>query len=98
MFAHPNAFLEDPRANLYLRYLEYVRKLKPIAILMEKVSDALNYGGHNIAQEMCEVLEEIGYACRYTLLNSAYYGVPQMRERIFLVGYAKELGSQVTFP
>ncbi len=98
VFAHPKAFLEDPRANLYLRYLEYVRKLKPIAILMENVPDALNYGGHNIAQEMCEVLEAMGYVCRYTLLNSAYYGVPQMRERMFLVGYAKELHSQVAFP
>ncbi len=44
------------------------------------------------------MLEEVGYLCRYTLLNSAYYGVPQMRERMFLVGYAKELGSGVTFP
>jgi DNA (cytosine-5)-methyltransferase 1 len=99
VFAHPKAFLGDPRSNLYLRYLEYVRKLKPVALLMENVPDALNYGGHNIAQEMCEVLEEMGYVCRYTLLNSAYYGVPQMRERMFLVGYARELGREkVDFP
>ena len=98
VFAHPKAFLGDPRANLYLRYLKYVEELHPVAILMENVPDALNYGGHNIAQEMCEVLEEIGYVCSYTLLNSAYYGVPQMRERMFLVGYAKELGSRVSFP
>jgi DNA (cytosine-5)-methyltransferase 1 len=99
VFAHPKAFLEDPRSNLYLRYLEYVRKLKPVALLMENVPDALNYGGHNIVQEMCEVLEEMGYICRYTLLNSAYYGVPQMRERMFLIGYARELGKEeVDFP
>lgn len=99
VYDHPKAFLGDPRANLYLRYLEYVRKLKPVALLMENVPDALNYGGHNIAEEMCEVLEQMGYACGYTLLNTAYYGVPQMRERMFLLGYAAGIEvDEVTFP
>ncbi len=95
---HPEAFLHDPRSNLYLRYLEYVRKLKPLAVLMENVPDVLNYGGHNIAEEICEVLEEMGYVCRYTLLNAVYYGVPQMRERMFLIGYNRLLSEQVFFP
>jgi len=97
---HPEAFLLDPRANLYLRFLHYVRILQPLVILMENVPDALNYGGHNIAQETCELLfEEMNYKCAYTLLNSAYYGVPQMRERMFLLAYAPELGlDDVEFP
>ncbi len=96
---HPEAFRLDARGNLYLRYLAYVRKLQPLALLMENVPDVLNYGGHNIAHEMCEVLSEMGYICKYTLLNAAYYGVPQMRERMFLIAYAKELGADdVEFP
>jgi DNA (cytosine-5)-methyltransferase 1 len=97
---HPEAFLQDPRGNLYLRFIYYVEKLKPLAILMENVPDALNYGGHNIAEETCEFLSlEIGYRCAYTLLNSAYYGVPQMRERMFLIAYAPELEvTSVQFP
>lgn len=95
---HPEAFKLDARGNLYLRYLAYVSALQPLAILMENVPDVLNYGGHNIAQEMCEVLEEMGYTCGYTLLNAAYYGVPQMRERMFLIAYAKELHTGVEFP
>jgi DNA (cytosine-5)-methyltransferase 1 len=95
---HPEAFLKDRRGNLYLRYLHYVDALKPIAILMENVPDVLNYGGHNVAEETCEILSAMGYTCRYTLLNSAYYGVPQMRERMFLVAIAAEVAKQVTFP
>ncbi len=95
---HPEAFLQDPRGNLYLRYLHYVNKLKPIAILMENVPDVLNYGGHNIAEETCEILEEMGYSCRYTLLNSVYFGVPQMRERMFLIAIASQIAEKVTFP
>ncbi len=95
---HPEAFKQDARGNLYLRYLAYVRKFQPLAILMENVPDVLNYGGHNIPHEMCEVLSEMGYVCRYTLLNAAYYGVPQMRERMFLIAYARELAGAVEFP
>ena len=95
---HPDAFLQDPRSNLYLRYLHYVEKLMPIAILMENVPDVLNFGGHNISDEMCEVLTKLGYTCGYTLLNSVFYGIPQMRERMFLIAYKKELGVSVKFP
>jgi DNA (cytosine-5)-methyltransferase 1 len=95
---HPEAFLKDPRSNLYIRYLHYVKMLHPLVLVMENVPDVLNYGGHNIAEEVCETLTPMGYECRYTLLNSAYYGVPQMRERMFLVAYAEELGAEVNFP
>jgi len=96
--AHPEAFVRDPRGNLYLQYLHYVRAFRPLALLMENVPDVLNYGGHNIAEEIIEVLEDIGYICRYTLLNAVHYGVPQMRERMFLVGFVKELNPRVFFP
>jgi DNA (cytosine-5)-methyltransferase 1 len=95
---HPEAFLQDARGNLYLRYLHYVNELKPIAILMENVPDVLNYGGHNVAEETAEILSAMGYSCRYTLLNSVYYGVPQMRERMFLIAIASQIADKVTFP
>lgn len=95
---HPQAFKQDPRGNLYLRYLHFVRELKPVAILMENVPDVLNYGGHNIAEEVCETLDDLGYDCGYTLLNAVYYGVPEMRERMFLIAYAKGLKKTVSFP
>ncbi|MDA7979554.1 MAG: DNA cytosine methyltransferase [Pirellulales bacterium] len=95
---HPQAFLNDARGNLYLRYLHYVSELLPLALLMENVPDAMNYGGHNIAEEVCEVLKSYGYVASYTLLNSAYFGVPQMRERMFLIAYREELDVQVRFP
>jgi len=95
---HPEAFLRDPRGNLYLRFLRYINVLKPLAILVENVPDVLNYGGHNIAEEICEVLDSTGYDCRYTLLNSVFYGVPQMRERMFLIATWKELHANISFP
>jgi len=95
---HPEAFIHDPRAQLYKKYLEYVDAFQPLAVLMENVPDILNHGGQNIAEETCEVLAEKGYVCGYTLLNAAFYGVPQMRERMFLIAYRKELKAEVSFP
>jgi DNA (cytosine-5)-methyltransferase 1 len=96
--AHPQAFIHDPRARLYKEYLRYVDAFQPLAVLMENVPDILNHGGQNIAEETCEVLEAKGYVCSYTLLNAAYYGVPQMRERMFLIAYRQELAAKVQFP
>jgi len=96
--SHPEAYKLDPRSNLYLRYLHYVTQLQPVAVVMENVPDVINYGGHNIPEEICEVLEDLGYECRYTLLNAVFYGVPQMRERMILVGVARELRVQPAFP
>jgi DNA (cytosine-5)-methyltransferase 1 len=95
---HPEAFIHDPRAQLYKRYLEYVDAFQPLAVLMENVPDILNHGGQNIAEETCEILGAKGYVCGYTLLNAAFYGVPQMRERMFLVAYRRELHAMVSFP
>lgn len=96
--AHAEAFKHDPRAQLYIDYLRYVEAFSPLAVLVENVPDALNHGGQNIAQEIAEVLEQKGYVCRYTLLNAAFYGVPQMRERMILIAYHRELADTVTFP
>ena len=96
--AHPEAFRHDPRAKLYTPYLDYVRAFRPLAILMENVPDVMNFGGHNIPQEVCEVLDDQGYTCAYTLLNAAYYGVPQMRERMFLIAYQRGIASSIRFP
>ena len=96
--ADPEAFRNDPRAKLYTAYLRYVKSCRPLAILIENVPDIMNFGGHNVPEEICEVLEDLGYVCAYSLLNAAFYGVPQTRERMFLIAYHRELASSVSFP
>ncbi|MSP02124.1 MAG: DNA cytosine methyltransferase [Acetobacteraceae bacterium] len=95
---HPEAYKVDPRGNLFLRYLAYVKAFRPLALLMENVPDILHYGGHNVVEEMVEALDGLGYAGRYSLINSAFHGVPQMRDRVFLIAYRRELNVKVRFP
>ncbi len=95
---HPQAFIHDPRAMLWRDWLRYVEAGEPLAVLMENVPDILNHGGQNIAQDVCDVLTGKGYVCGYTLLNAVFYGVPQMRERMFLIGFHREVADAVRFP
>ena len=95
---HPEAFRHDPRARLYIDYLTYVDACEPLALVIENVPDMLNHGGHNIAAEIAEILSGKGYVVRYTLLNAAFYGVPQMRERMILIAIHKEVADTVDFP
>ncbi|HEX3385268.1 MAG TPA: DNA (cytosine-5-)-methyltransferase, partial [Mucilaginibacter sp.] len=78
-FKDSKAFLKDQRSQLYKAYLEYVKALKPLVVLMENVPDMLNYGGINIADLACNDLSFFGYDCKYTILNTAHFGIPQMR-------------------
>lgn len=95
---HPDAYLHDPRGQLYAAYIRYVEALQPVAIVMENVPDILSYGGVNVGELAAEGLEELGYECKYTLLNAANYGVPQTRERWYMVGIHRSLGVTPTFP
>ncbi|WP_041373547.1 DNA cytosine methyltransferase [Phenylobacterium zucineum] len=95
---HPEAFRLDARARLYLEYLRYVQAFLPLAVVMENVPDVLNHGGQNVAEETRTFLEELGYDVKYSLLNAAFYGVPQMRERMILIATRRELGVEIRFP
>jgi DNA (cytosine-5)-methyltransferase 1 len=98
VYEHPQAYRVDPRGNLFLRYLTYVKALRPLSLLMENVPDILHYDHHNVIAEMVEALDALGYDARYSLINSAFHGCPQMRDRVFLVAYRKELGVTIRFP
>lgn len=95
---HPQAFLQDERANLYTNFLEYVDFFKPLAVLMENVPDIMNFGGKNVAEEIMATLEELGYQGHYTILNASHYGVPQMRQRFFLMAVLECLNIEPAFP
>jgi DNA (cytosine-5)-methyltransferase 1 len=88
----------DDRANLYLHYLRYVDYFRPLVVLMENVPDIMNYKGQNVAEEIASSLEELGYCCRYTVLNAAHYGVPQTRPRFYLLAFLQELQITPSFP
>lgn len=92
------AFLVDGRVNLWERYVHYIRMTKPVALLMENVPDILNHGGSNVAELVAKSLSDEGYEVAYSLLNASWYGVPQTRERMILIGFHRDSGITPSFP
>lgn len=88
--------LEDPVGEVTMNgYLSVLKSLRPRAFLMENVP-GLAYKVHRDALDhIIGFAEKLGYACEGRVINAADYGVPQIRERFFLVGMR---GARFTFP
>ncbi len=92
--AHP----KDPRNQLYKNIGKYLRELKPNVFVFENVPGMLSVGGKNIAEKTCKLARKHGYNVKATILNAAWYGSPQIRKRIIIIGYHKSLGIEPVFP
>ncbi|MGP4106770.1 DNA cytosine methyltransferase [Virgibacillus sp. L01] len=84
--------LNDKRAFLYKEFIRLATELDSQAIVMENVPESVNFLEMNIPQTVCEILEERGYNAVWTILNSADFGVPQTRERVFVIAVKEEFG------
>lgn len=89
---------KDSRGYLYQDFLRFVYELDAKAVVMENVPDSVNYGGMNIPEIVCESLKKHGYSAFWTILNAADYGVPQVRERVFVLAIKQELGAEIELP
>lgn len=77
----------DPKASLLEDYLRFLDALRPAAFLMENVF-GLAYKNQSAAffNRLRDGILKLGYSLSYEILNAADYGVPQNRQRLFLIG------------
>lgn len=76
----------DPRNGLFWRFLRIVDWLKPSCVLIENVNYLRSQYGGRYEREITAAFERIGYRVFVATLNSADYGVPQIRKRVFFFG------------
>lgn len=86
----------DPRNELVLTYANIIKELKPKIIVMENVKGILTMKHGEYLSSVISVLKDSGYNVDYKLINMADYGVPQIRERVIIIG--NRLGLPVSFP
>jgi len=92
--------LDDPRNNLYKQFIKYVATLRPTAFLMENVIGLVNAGEGRLLRDIISGFEKVGYRVDWRILNAANFGVPQKRERFFLIGVKKSASNTlpIEFP
>ncbi len=84
-----NLGLKDPRNFLFLEYIEIVKALKPEIFIIENVKNIISCAKGYFLEEIKERLNALGYQLSYQILNAKDYGVPQNRERAFIVGASR---------
>jgi len=87
----------DPRNTLFIEFARWVAHFQPKIFVMENVTGLLhrkNANGDKVIEIIRRTFSDIGYSVNIWLLNAANYGVPQNRNRIFIVGNNKQLNLQ----
>ena len=79
--------LADPRGNLALVFLSLVDRARPSWVVWENVPGVLSSSGGRDFGAFLGGLAELGYGFAYRVLDAQFFGVPQRRRRVFVVGY-----------
>lgn len=83
--------LEDTRGTLFYEYARLIDEIKPKVFIYENVRAVTSHDGGKTWKKMQEVFNELGYNFSFDVLNAKNYGIPQNRERLFVVGFRKDL-------
>ena len=81
-----NRVVTDPRNSLYLEMLEIVKHLQPDFVVMENVEGLRTMLNGKVEAKIINDYKDAGYDINVTVLNSADYGVPQIRRRVIFIG------------
>jgi DNA (cytosine-5)-methyltransferase 1 len=78
---------EDDRSNVFWKIIDILKNKKPKLVILENVKNLLTHDNKKTFQTVKESLEKVGYIVSYNVLNTSdLTGVPQHRERIYIVG------------
>lgn len=88
----------DTRGTLFWYYCQYVKHFQPKAFVFENVRGILSSKQGQDFKIICASFEEVGYRLYWRVLNAADFGVPQQRERVFLVGIRNDINIEFRFP
>lgn len=89
---------EDTRGTLFFEVMRLARERKPRLLFAENVRGLLSYEGGQTFGVIVSTMDELGYDVEWQVLNSKHFGVPQNRERVFIVGYLRGTGGRKVFP
>lgn len=78
--------LSDPRNFLFLEYLNIVKELKPEIFIMENVKTLVTASDGYFINEINDKFKKLGYIVSFQVLKASDFGVPQSRERTFIIG------------
>ena len=89
---------EDTRGTLFFEIARFASILKPKYLFLENVKGLLSHDKGNTFETILSALDELGYDVEWQVLNSKNFGVPQNRERVFIIGHFRGSSGRQVFP
>ena len=83
-------FNDEERGTLFFEIKEIIRKHKTKVVVLENVKNIMNHDSGKTFKKIIHELESLGYVCFHHVFNSADYGVPQRRNRCYIVAFLGE--------
>lgn len=95
---NPTKDTNDERANLYKQIVRFLKEKRPKYFICENVKGLLTLQKGSIIKKIVLEFEGVGYNVQYRLMKAVEFGIPQRRERVFIIGIRKDLDCVYTFP
>ena len=89
---------DDTRGTLFFDIARILKENKPRYFLLENVKGLLSHDSGRTFKIIIATLNELGYDLQWQVLNSKNFGVPQNRERVFIIGHLRGTGRPKVFP
>lgn len=96
--AGKRAGFEDTRGTLFFEIARFASILRPKYLFLENVTGLLSHDNGNTFETILGALDELGYDAEWQVFNSKNFGVPQNRERVFIIGHLRGTGGRAIFP
>ncbi len=89
---------EDTRGTLFFEIARIISAKRPKLLLLENVKGLLSHDRGRTFATILATLSDLGHVLEWQVFNSKDYGVPQNRERVFIIGHLGGIGGQTVFP
>ena len=89
---------DDTRGTLFFELARIAKVKRPRYLFFENVKGLLSHDGGKTFDTIIRTIDELGYDCQWQVLNSKNFGVPQNRERVFIIGHLRGTPRPKVFP
>ena len=91
-------FEDETRGTLFFEIMRATKQIQPPILFLENVKVLLNHDKGRTFRIILQAMDELGYDAEWQVLNSKDFGVPQNRERVFIIGHLRGAGGREIFP
>ena len=95
---NPNKDTNDDRANLYKELVKILKAKQPKFFVCENVKGLVTLQKGEILKKVITEFESVGYKVKYKVLLASNFGIPQKRERVFIIGVRNDVNVDYKFP